>query len=170
MGIRYKLNGKFVSQEEFAAATNPARFDEMVEAGVAPGCMTDSVFLQGRSNQFVGDEFSGDYIRQVSERAGQDTQGKTYISGLAAYPGDPEAWVSGRGDVQRVCEQRGWGCEGAVTVKRPELEPPPRIDVAPDLIEEHVERRMEANPALAERPRDEVAHEVKESLKPDWKK
>jgi hypothetical protein len=53
----------------------------------------------------------------AAEAAGVDTNGRRYISGLARFPNDPEAWVSDLSDVRRVCEQRGYGCEGAVDVE-----------------------------------------------------
>lgn len=109
-----------------------------------PAVMTDDVFLAGRRNnaQFVNHPKLGHYYKGVAESKGISTVGKTYISGLARYPGDPEAWVSGRGDAKNVLEKRGWGCKGAINLKaREPLNPieEPRVD--PKLIEREVNYR-----------------------------
>lgn len=173
MKIKYKLNGREVTQEEFAKADRPEVFNDMVESGIAPGCMTDDVFLAGRcnGNQFEGQPQIGDLYKSIAREAGVDVQGKVYLSGLAERPGDPEAWVSGRGDVQRVLEKRGWGSDGAVKVKtRNDVAPPPPIGIADDLVETYTERRIEADPGQAERPREEVKAEVRDAIKPHWVK
>lgn len=67
--------------------------------------------------------------------AGQNANYRT-ISQLEEYPGDPRARVSGRADIRRICEERGWGCRGAVDVEAREREPIERpYKVAPDLVE-----------------------------------
>ena len=88
---------------------------------------TDAAFLEGHvnGNQFENEPIIGDAYKAEATAKGVDITGKVYLSQLATYPGDPEAWVSGRGDVQRVCEQRGWGCKGSVEVKAQELAAPP---------------------------------------------
>lgn len=91
---------------------------DMLASASPPGCVTDATFLAGHCN---GSQFSktpglGNRLREIAESQGQSTSGKVYLGSLAKYPGDPEAWVDGRGDVKRVCEKRGWGCDGAVRV------------------------------------------------------
>src|SRR5258708_4634056 len=101
---------------------------------------TDSIFMEGRCNgsQFDGQEAIGDLYKAEATAAGVDTTGKVYLSSLADHPGDPRAWVSGRGDVQRVCEERGYGCTGAVKVKGREAEPVADVPVAADIVDEKV--------------------------------
>lgn len=143
----------------------------MLKDGVPPGCMTDSVFLAGHCNggQFADAPHLGDYYKAVAEAHGQDTKGKVYLSGLAAFPGDPRAWVDGRGDARRVLEERGWASEGAVSVKAAEpTGPPKRQAVDPALVTERVERWTEADPSLAEMDQGELRHEATESMKPPW--
>lgn len=166
--MKYIVNGKTVTQEEFREGIDPSRFDDMVNSGIPPGANTDREFLFGHvnGNQFEGQDFAADHHKKVAKAAGVSTTGKVYLSGLAEYPGDPRAWVSGRGDVQKVAEERGWGVEGAVNVKRQPAPPRPAIEVADDLVELHLAERLAKDPALAEKPRDEAKHEVKESLKP----
>ena len=132
-----------------------ARYRAMVEAGESPrmaevlayrafpGLKTDSVFNRGRcnGNQFAQSPWLGDYYRGVAEGRGVSTTGKTYLAQLAEFPGDPMAWVSNRGDVERVCRERGYSCDGAVTVKecRDPLDEGPSVRVARDLIDSEVE-------------------------------
>lgn len=121
---------------------------EMFASGVTPSCLTDSVFLEGHcnGNQFESQPQVGDGYAAEARAAGVDPKGKVYLSGLARFPGDPEAWVSGRGDVQRVCEQRGWGCKGAVSVARADSEPPPPVAVANDIVESQMDRVLATVP------------------------
>lgn len=89
----------------------------MFAAGKAPFGMTDSVFLEGmdcNGSQFEKNPHVGDFLAAEAKATGVSTKGKVYIGGVARYPGDPEAWVSGRGDVQRVAEKRNLTVKGAV--------------------------------------------------------
>lgn len=105
---------------------------EMFASGRGPALQTDATFLRSHCNgsQFAGgkaNERSGDILREIAESEGQSTKGKVYLGQLAAYPGDPKAWVDGRGDVARVCAERSWNCSGGVTVKNtPDPRPPGR--------------------------------------------
>src|ERR1700676_3108092 len=98
---------------------------EMFALRQPPMSNTDREFLQGHvnGNQFEGQDEIGDQFRKQAEAAGVNVQGKVYMGGLAAFPGDPEAWVGGRGDFQKVVEDRGWSCEGSVNVAAPSKPP-----------------------------------------------
>jgi len=95
---------------------------EMLALGIPPMSNTDREFLEGHDgngNQFAKGplaEEEGNRLRKVAEAGGQNVKGKVYLGGLARFPGDPEAWVSDRGDVKRVIEKRGWKCQGSVEV------------------------------------------------------
>ena len=122
------MNDQQVYDEAIANGCSP-KLAEMFALGAPPGCMTDAVFLEGHcnGNQFEKTPAHGDELRRVAESQGQSTTGKVYLGGLARYAGDPEAWVNGRSDVKRVCEQRGWGADGAVSVAvKGERRLPPR--------------------------------------------
>jgi hypothetical protein len=103
------------------AGSSP-KLAEMLAIGQAPCANTDREFCEGRvdnSHIFGGGplaEDTGNRLKKVAEAGGQNVKGKMYIGGLARYPGDPEAWVSDRGDVKRVIEKRGWRCQGSVEV------------------------------------------------------
>lgn len=136
---------------------------------------TDSVFLQGHDcgNQFEGQEYAGDFYKAEATKAGVNIKGKVYLGGLARYPGDPEAWVSGRGDVKRVCEERGWHCEGAVKVKGAEADgPPPHVPLAEDIVDHHTANVLAHIPE-SERPHidiQDLREAVKDHYTPPWNK
>lgn len=149
---------------------------EMFAWQIAPGCMTDNVFNQSRNGDQWGKNqgWIGDKYAETARAAGVSITGATYLHGLAAYPGDPKAWVRSRGDVQRVCEERGWGCHGAVNIKAPEpmedpaLHPKRNIAVADDIISAATQKALEAHPELAFGDQGELRHEVTEKLRPQW--
>lgn len=138
---------------------------EMLALASPPMSNTDREFLQGQGgcyDQFGGNELVGDYYKAQAARAGVDTTGAVYLSGLAAFPGDPKAWVRGRGDAQRVLEERGWSSEGSVRVRGREPEPADRKwTAAPDLVAERAEKLVAAGAA---KPGEEAAHKATESL------
>lgn len=102
------------------SGTSP-KLAEMLTLQSPPMSNTDREFLEGHcnGNQFAKGPLSedlGDRMKAVAEAAGQNVKGKVYIGGLARFPGDPEAWIAGRGDVRKVVEERGWKCSGSVDV------------------------------------------------------
>ena len=134
---------------------------EMFATRRPPGCRTSREFLAGHcnGNQFATNQWAGDKYRKIAQAHGQNTTGKVYLSQLAAFPGDPEAWVSDEGDVKRVCEQRGWNCNGFVNVKAPQLDHDPdddRVMLADDIVEDCVEAAIGKDPSLALKPREEL--------------
>lgn len=145
---------------------------EMFALQHPPMSNTDREFLEGHANgnQFEKTPWIGDLYRQRATEDGVDTAGKVYMGSLAEYPGDPRAWVGGRGDVQQVCEERGYGCQGAVTVQAPQRAQLPEIGVADDLVEEATSERIERQPELGLRDREEVKAETREQIKPPWAK
>jgi hypothetical protein len=138
--------------------------------GSPPMSSTDREFLEGRENgrQFEKTPGLGDYYAGVARARGVDPKGKVYLSGLAAYPGDPRAWVSGRGDAQRVCEDRGWSCRGSVNVKGRRAPPPEgKYRVADDIVADGAARlREEAGGALA---REDSLEQARTQVSPNWK-
>lgn len=145
---------------------------EMFALGQPPMSNTDREFLEGRGgcyDQFPGQHGIGEMYRRKAEAAGVSPQGKVYVSGLARFPGDPEAWVSGRGDAQRLCEQRGWACEGSVKVKLRQPEAAPcKGGLASDLVDDLVEKRL-ADVPLGERVSvQDVRESVVAAHAPHW--
>jgi hypothetical protein len=149
------------------------RLAEMLALSCPPQAKTDSTFLAGHCNgsQFQDTPYLGDEYARVARAHGQNPKGKVYLSSLAAFPGDPEAWVSSRADVQRVIEKRNWSCEGSIQVRsRNDLPPPPVPVVASDIVDEVVADRIAQNPELLHMDSGELRHEVIQQIKPHWKK
>lgn len=146
---------------------------EMFALGQAPMSNTDREFLSGLAgHQFektphLGDEYAREAIAQ-----GVDIKGAVYLSGLASYPGDPRAWIRGRGDVQRLVEERGWNCEGAVNVKAPPpLEPPtPGPRVAEDIVQREMAEVLAQVPEPERVDLEDLREQVIETRAPHWSK
>ena len=124
----------------------------------SPSSRTDREFLHGHCNgsQFVGDEERGDFYRKEAKKAGVSTTGKVYLSGLAERPGDPRAWISDRHDVQKVIEERGWNCEGAVNVRTPQREEPKKEKMADGLVAKYANEAIAANASLKTKRKEEI--------------
>lgn len=168
------VDGQLVWDPPFTAADearHQRNFREMVAAGQGPALLTDAVFLQGHVNgsQFEHQEHIGNYYAHQARQAGVDPKGKVYLSSLAAYPGDPRAWVDGRGDVQRVCEERGWQCDGSVQVKGVKAEPLD-VPIAEDIVQREMALAQAGDPGLAEKSAEEVREKVVAKITPHWKK
>lgn len=48
-----------------------------------------------------------DQYRRQARAAGVDISGKSYCSGLAAYPGDPDGWVKDDTDIKAIAKEKG---------------------------------------------------------------
>lgn len=99
-------------------------------------------------------EESRQRIVDAARRAGIDTEGKYYMSGLGRYT-DPAAWVSTVDDAIGAARAKNLNMEiNGRTVTEADLIPPkqgPRL--APDLVQELKQRYMAKDPALAEKVR-----------------
>src|SRR5262249_44946887 len=82
---------------------------------------------------------------EQAKEAGVSTQGKVYLSSLAAYAGDPRAWVDSRGEAAKVCEERGWNMQigGHSKVKGETPEPSAPLVMAEDLVQEKVQEVLD---------------------------
>lgn len=143
---------------------------EMLALQQPPRIETDATFLAGNcnGNQFEANPEIGDlYAREAAAHGLTSTKGLVYKSSLAAFPGDPQAWVGSRDDVRRVCEERGWGCEGAVNMKvRNDRAPMPDVDVADDIVQEKMLDNLEVDPGIGSMPYQEAFEMAKDQLKP----
>lgn len=160
--MRYIVNGKEVTQEEWSKGSEE-RFTAMIEAAQPPGIIgTDTQFLRNVSEQFAENQPLGDYYGKIARAHGQDPKGKKYLSSLARFPGDPEAFVDGLGDVKRVCEKRGWDCDGDVKVKGVRQEVG-KYRVADDIVQE---RALDLVEFGAARPGEEALEMARDQLSP----
>ena len=93
----------------------------MCAARQGPKLETDTTFTRGYATHPFGkrglNEWTAKRYLAKAKKAGVSITGKRYLSSLARYPGDPEAWVSDRSDIKGLCKRRGWGCDGKVKVK-----------------------------------------------------
>lgn len=55
-----------------------------------------------------GDPDKFDQYKRQAQAAGVDITGKSYSSGLAAYPGDPDAWIKDDNDIKALARQKGY--------------------------------------------------------------
>jgi hypothetical protein len=132
---------------------------------------TDTTFLLG-GDGFGADDATRRLAYQQAKAAGINPEGKRYSPQLARKGlrwKDPEAWVSSKDDVRRVCESRGLGCEGAVTVKA--REPEQGIDdvpysVAPDIVERNVNALVENTVPVDAKSRTKLREDVNAKLMP----
>jgi len=172
---RFWLNNVEVDESTYLAADKEAgrRLKEMFDSGqAASSIVTDSTYLAGKHRQFERNQKLGDAYKRITEKHGGDTTGKVYLSQLAKFPGDPQAWVSGRGDIQRVLEERGWGSEGAVNVMvREPLEEPKSLagDVCPKVLEQRTKQYI-ANCPEPVKDRNEVKEMIRDKIRPRFGK
>ena len=145
---------------------------EMLASRTPPMSNTDRELWEGHTNgqQFEKAPGIGDYYKRQARVAGVDPKGKIYLSSLARYPGDPEAWVDGRGDIKRVLDKRGWGAEGIVNAPVRKDDTPPALEsgLDPTLVDDYVRERMNALPEGDRADAGEIRESVVEQLKPHW--
>ena len=165
-----------VCQHEFDEVTPMSRCHASVPCprcdGEAERCFgaaqvrTEATFQSGIK---LGGAQFGDATREfylnAAREAGVSPDGKVYDHRLAAFSGDPEAWVAGPDDVRRVLEKRNWGCTGDMTVKCEPVPPAANVPLADHVVEDLVEDRLveqfgedftEASGAVVERAREDV--------------
>ena len=171
-GERYYVEGCEVTKEEFDVAF-PSKLGPMLAFCEPPMSNTDREFLQGHCNgsQFEGNPEMGDLFKRQAEAAGQNVKGKVYLGGLAAFPGDPRAWVDGRGDVERLAEERGYDVQGSVNVKhgRPGEHHQP-VGLDENLVKAEVENICASVPDGHLVDREDLADKVRKKRKPHWAK
>lgn len=136
-----------------------------------PYIKSDCTFLHGHcnGNQFEKNPEQGDFIQSVAKEEGVDTTGAVYMGGLAEYPGDPRAWVRSRDDVRRICTERGWDCDGSVTVRAAHKDHAPGPAVADDIVDAEVHKMILDSPEPIKESIPELREKVLEARRPHWK-
>lgn len=140
------------------------RWSDMMASQRAPRGMTDSVFFEGGKR--AGDEFDDQYLNKIvtasKKRGFNPPENARYFPSLARFRGDPEAWVShsqGRGYIRKLCEKRGWACEGAVNLEARQPESDPYAKSVPmhrNLVRQYAREMINANPELKRKSRREL--------------
>lgn len=98
---------------------------EMLTYRQAPASRTDDDFFRGQGtlDKQVGEDphYMADITSGYRQATGHNPNPNyVYQAGLAQYPGDPRAFVSGAGDVKRRAEELNVNVEGFVTHKASE--------------------------------------------------
>lgn len=169
-------------------ADEACKLCDMFASRQAPACNTDNTLFNGgydprtrkRVSTACGGQFEdcphvGDFYRKQALKHGlKSTAGKIYMSKMARFPGDPEAWISGSGDIKRLAEKRGRRVDGygISTPLRDTAPPEPSIDIADDIVDRAVARQIAVNPEIAPTPKEkkELREKTKDRLTPHWKK
>jgi hypothetical protein len=120
------------------AAGESHNIASMIATCKAPALSTDDTFMAGRreGQVFRNCPALHAHHQALADRAGISTHGKTYLSGIAAYPGDPRAWVSGKSDVLAVARERNLSVEGCVSHKGHAVDPGEDKPIADDILAE----------------------------------
>lgn len=63
--------------------------------------------MRGLREMAENDPDKFDQYKRQAAAAGVDISGKTYNSGLAAYPGDPDGWVKDDNDIKSIARMKG---------------------------------------------------------------
>lgn len=98
-----QIQQSYVSMRKAGQSHNVA---EMLANQTPPGdWRSDRTFMA--LNQFNDNPAEGLRLKKKAERAGVSVpEGAIYMSGLARYRGDPQAWVRGIDDVRRAASKR----------------------------------------------------------------
>lgn len=102
------------------------RMKSVIESGTFPGLNTDTTFLANRGtldSQFEDKDLLDMTVKESIKHGYKPKPTDVYLSGLARFRGDPEAYVNGndaKGHIARVCKKRGVGCRGSVNIPQPD--------------------------------------------------
>lgn len=142
---------------------------EVLASRRMPYFATDDTFIERRRHfsEMYGEDYARRVKKALAKRGVKMTAHDDYEPSLARFVGDPEAVISrtqGRGHVKRVCEKRGWSCDGGgVSVASRELERDP-METAPklseDLIRDNIQRTSAEDPDFARLPKQEQREAV----------
>jgi hypothetical protein len=117
---------------------------EMFAFRRGPALDTDTMWISERTARRDGNLGDETLLREA-KAAGVNVRRAEYKSGLARYPGDPEAWVESKADCIRVAAKRGLTLEGGVNYTPPEIDEPAPLRkpyrVADDILSREVARR-----------------------------
>ena len=146
-------------------------FAAMIALQQGPGINTDDTFFHGSKplyDQFGSQQHLDRYLKAAKRRGFTPSVNSTYFPSLARFAGDPEAFVTraqGRGYIRKLCEKRGWACEGAVKVdhREPESDPLAPEKCTPlgeDIISNRASEMMNKNPDLRFMNRKDLREQI----------
>jgi len=142
----------------------------MLSLQAPPGINTSDTFWAGRKSwvSVYGEEYANRTKKALAAKGVNLKPGDEYMPELARHPNDPEAVIpfgNARGYIKNLCEKRGWGVDGAVTVKHREPEKDPLADenCAPmpmDLVRKKASAMVKKNPDLRYKTKAELRQMV----------
>lgn len=149
----------------------------MLASQQGPALNTDATFFEGmpRLYEQIGSQRRLNKMLAVAAKHGfKPNPTDVYQPGLARFQGDPEAFVpatGGRSYIRKLCEKRGWACEGAVKVKAAEplsdpLAPENCKPLGEDIIRDRAAEMVRKNPDLKRKSRRELREAVLEKHGP----
>lgn len=160
-------NGRYVVTETAEeAARGEARLQEVIESHCFPSTHTEQNFqrLRGKKlrEQFCGNEkLLKAVVRSAKAHGYTPGENDIYEPQLAAFDGDPAAFVTGRADVKRVAEARDITVKGMVENRRvKDPEPRKKVKLAKSLVDAGVRELVRREPGLASKPVGELRERV----------
>lgn len=162
-----KLSPQEIYDKVIAEGSSP-RLAEMLALRAPPRALTDRELFAGvgsLAKQFDGAEDQLNKLVKLAKKRGfKPGVNDFYNPMLAAFPGDPEAFIpptGGRNHMRRLAEKRQMSLDGAVTVKKPEYrEPTPDIPLQESYIREKMAAMVAADPQAAKADKRELRSEV----------
>lgn len=129
---------------------------EMLALQQAPRANTDREFTQGHNH--------GGWLNEVgpirrkrllaaAQKLGINPNARIYKSGLGP-PSDPRAWVEGKADIVRVCQEKKLICESddsGLTYEPEATAPKKSVPLAADIVNRLVTEKLAREPGLAEK-------------------
>lgn len=155
----------------------PHNFAMMLATAKAPGIETTDTFWAGRErfDQSCGELYANTVKAGFARKGINLKNGDEYCPalvrpdmGFGPKNPDPEAIVpfsDARGYIKKLCQQRGWECNGAVTTKHQEPLRDPRenkIPIAPSVVDNLAIQMCRDNPDLQHKTKDEVRAMVRD--------
>jgi len=141
-----------------------------------PGVRTTDTFWKGRKTwvDVFGEDYANDVKKGLARKGVSLTAGAEYMPelvrpgmGFGRHNPDPEAVVpfgGARSYIKRLCEDRGWACNGAVETKhrQPETDPlaPENCPLAPDIIRKKARQMVKQDPSLRKLKKGELREAV----------
>lgn len=147
------------------------KFAEMLALQRGPVLSTDDTFFEGAKplyEQFGSQKHLNHYLKAAKRQGFTPPVNSVYFPGLARFPGDREAFVTramGRSYIRKLCEKRGWECDGAVNVdhRQPEEDPLSQkncVALGEDIIRDRAIAMAEKNPDIKRMDRNELRRKI----------
>jgi hypothetical protein len=111
---------------------------------------SDQAFNEGARRKMNKLPAINQRIVDMAQKAGISTHGKYHMSSIGA-PTDPLAWCSTIEDAKYAIKAKGLSSRGLINYTAPEKPPQPDIRIAPDIVDEELQRRLRSSDDLAKR-------------------